>query len=492
MSVFTLSQNQSASKNSPELLYFQDSYKTQRVLTPLEIFGSQAWNDPLFTQQWFLRNEGQTAPSNRAGKQGADIQLPEELLELPNRHPVILALIDSGIDMSHPDLNFERLFINNGESGLDHQGQEKSKNGIDDDENGFVDDVQGWSFADDSPVQRDSLGHGTHLAGLLLARSNNGIGIASPWTGFNVMPLQIFSGAHPSVPVEKVAASIRYAVDHGARVISASFGTSFHSDSLLKAIEYAREKDVLVVSAVGNFRKNLDKEPSFPASYALENQLSVAASDNRDLATLFTNYGLAAEIFAPGEAILSTAPGGSYAIRSGTSQACPLVSAAAAQLRSVFPEKSAVQIKQLILEAADEKPGFVGFSQNARRLNFKNALLQARGERLSIPPQTKVRHVEQVVESEHPYRATLRQNFPIVVSSDALSFRLHFERFSTQSTDVLMIRDSKGTVTQQLSGELGSFWSAYITGGQALLEFQTDAYVSDWGWRIDKIELIAP
>lgn len=449
-------------------------------------------NDPLFALQWYFRNFGQEVPPSGVGTVGADIVIP---VPWPNQmagEPVLLALIDSGIDVAHPDIDRDRLHVNSGELGLDSSGRDRSKNGVDDDGNGFVDDVSGWSFADDSALQTDSLGHGTHLAGLLIAKPDNALGMAVPWNGFMLLSLQIFSGSRPSVPVEKIADAIRYAVDNGAKVVSASFGTPTHSEHLLSALRYALEHDVLVVAAAGNFRKNLQEEPSFPASYRLPNLISVAASGNTDLASLFTNFGPEVDIFAPGESIVSTSLRAGFATRSGTSQACPLVAAVAAELRFRFPNLGAAEIKKRIVEGGDQRQGLVGFSRNGIRLNFRNALSGFSGVRLDVPSEQDIRRLAYPLESEHPYRGGLQTVRQVSLPEGVRSFRLNFDRFSTQSTDVLYIRDRSGRIVQQLSGELGAFRTAFIAGAGATLEFRTDAFVSDWGWRISSIELIGP
>jgi hypothetical protein len=449
-------------------------------------------NDPLFPLQWYFRNLGQEVPPSGSGTIGADIAIPSPWPNHVTGDRVLLALIDSGFDVAHPDIDLDRLHVNSGELGLDSSGRDKAKNGLDDDGNGFIDDVSGWSFADDSPFQADSLGHGTHLAGLLIAKRDNELGIAVPWSGFNLLPLQIFSGKRPSVPVEKIADAIRYAVDNGAKVISASFGTPTHSDHLLSALRYALEHDVLVVSATGNFRKNLQNEPSFPASYRLPNLISVSASGNTDLASLFTNFGPEVDIFAPGESIVSTSLRSAYATRSGTSQACPLVAAVAAELRFRFPSFTAAEIKKRIVDAGDQLQGLVGFSKNGVRLNYRNALSGHSGIRLDATPEHELRRLSYQLESEHPYRAGHQSVMRVILPDGVRSFRLKFEKFSTQSTDVLYIRDQSGRIVQQLSGELGDFRTAFISGAEATLEFRTDAFVSDWGWRISHVELIGP
>jgi hypothetical protein len=480
--------NQGVLPSGEHLVHFAESVWFRAGTAKMPQISGMHFSDPLFQKQWYLFNAGQSFPSTDEGKKGADIGLPDVLPLVNKTGQVVLALIDSGIDFQHPDLDSSRFFVNTGESGFDVLGQDKAHNGVDDDGNGYIDDVSGWSFAEDSPHQVDALGHGTHLAGLLLAKSDNAEGIASPWNGFRVMSLQIFSGAKPSVSSEKIAQAIRYSVDNGASVISASFGTQSYSEAIFQAIDYARRKDVLVVSAAGNFRRNIDLEPSYPASYRLENQISVGASDNRDIAASFTNYGTTIDIFAPGEAILSTAPKGQYAFRSGTSQACPLVAAVAAQLRAQSPESTSQQIKIRIIEGADEKTGLTVFSSSARRLSFKNALRGLSGERIETPLGER-QVLIQLLESEHPYRSSIRKSYEMRLPEGAKAFRLHFDQFSTQSTDMLVVRDQFGQAVHRFSGQLGSFWSGFVLGEKVYLEFTTDKFVGDWGWRIDKIEV---
>ncbi|MFZ9520526.1 MAG: S8 family peptidase [Silvanigrellaceae bacterium] len=483
-----VSGHQGVLRGEERLVHFTDSVYFSPVRTGVIGFSFLDFADPFFSAQWYLSNKGQKFPSVLEGKPGADIGLPSIFPHESNDREVILALIDSGVDFEHPDFDSSRFFVNRGETGIDSAGRDKAHNGLDDDGNGYVDDARGWSFADDSPNQIDALGHGTHLAGLLLAKADNGIGIASPWSGFRVMSLQIFSGARPSVSAEKIAQAIRYAVDNGASVVSASFGTQSYSEEIFQAINHARQKDVLVVSAAGNFRRNIDNEPSYPASYRLDNQITVGASDNRDIATNFTNYGNTVDIFAPGEAIQSTAPGGQYAIRSGTSQACPLVAAVAAQLKAQSPDSTSQQIKARILDGADESLGLTVFSDSDKRLSFKNALKALTGERIEYPKGRR-QELLMVLQSEHPYRSQFNESHEIVLPEGANGYRLHFDQFSTQSTDVLVIFDDDGKPVQRFSGQLGAFWSGFVSARKIHIAFSTDKFVADWGWRIDKIEV---
>jgi subtilisin family serine protease len=349
--------------------------------------------------------------------------------------------------------------------------------------------VRGWSFADNSAQQKDGNGHGTHLMGMLAAMHNNALGISSPWRGFKILPVQIFSGAHPSVSTEKIFEAIRYAVDMGASVISASFGTPSFSEIILEAVRYAEQHNVVFVSAVGNFRKNLNVETNFPSGFGLANQIAVGASDNRDLAASFSNFGNSVDIYAPGENIVSLSLKEQYASRSGTSQACPLVAATAAMVRAINPELTAPQVKERLLDAADEKSGLVGFAASPKRINVANALSGALGARLQRFEFSEWNTVAVDVQSEHPYRNNKEVRYLISAPLDTRFFRIHFSRIQTESSDTITLITATGEALALYSGGVGEMWSPVISGSAAAIVFKTNEFVFDWGFAVDKLEI---
>jgi subtilisin family serine protease len=482
--VATHSSIAASSADEPPVL-FNEPVSSEVVEEPNGLM--QQGSDPLRSEQWYLENSGQLGSKGTPGVVGADIGFPNNLDDYPVKEPLTLAIIDTGLNFEHPDLNLDRMFINAGESGLDSDGNDKATNGRDDDNNGFVDDVRGWSFADGGPSLPDGRRHGTHLTGLMTARTDNSIGIAAPWRGFNVLPIQIFSSAHPSVPTEKIAAAVHYAVDMGAKVISASFGTPSFSQVMADAVAYANAHDVLFVSATGNFRRNLDIEPNYPSGYGFPNQIAVGSSDRRDLFSSFSNFGTAVDIASPGEEIVSLSDKNGYLSTYGTSQATPLVSATAAMLRALYPELSAPQIKDRILQGADEKIGLKNFTISGRRLNVANAVAGRLGLRLPSYDVGQWPSTSLVLESEHPYRANLNQRFMVKAPSGSVRFRLHFSRLQTQSSDILFINTRAGTTLIQMSGEMGAFWTPVIEGDEAELLFKTDSIGLDWGFAVDAL-----
>lgn len=484
-----------------ELIEFQDSvsdstlsfypkYFLESASASSQLFAN--WSDPLFLQQWFLENRGKASIAEQVLYKlpiaGADIRMPQRWENIPILQPVVLAVLDTGVDLAHPDIDPDKFFVNFGESGPDAFGADKCCNGIDDDRNGYVDDVRGWNFADNSAQQKDANGHGTHLMGMLGAMHDNGVGISSPWRGFKILPVQIFSGSHPSIPSEKIAAAIKYAVDMGASVISASFGTPSFNQVSLDAVKYAEEHNVLFISAVGNFRKNLNVEPNYPSGFGLANQIAVGASDSRDLAASFSSFGNSVDIFAPGENLVSLALNRRYALRSGTSQACPLVAATAAMIRAIHPHLSAPQVKERILNAADERQGLVGFAAEPKRISVVNALAGVDGYRL---PRFEFSHWNTIsvnVQSEHPYRHGQEVRFRIDAPAGTKNFRLHFSAIQTESRDILTLVSQDGWPVATYSGSMGALWSPVLSGASVAIILSTDAFVSEWGFAVDRIE----
>ncbi len=446
------------------------------------------FTDPLFPEQWYFRNQGQVSSKRKiSGIPGADIAFPDNIANYPFTNQVTLAIIDSGIPLSHPDFDVEKILVNSGEQGLDEEGRDKATNNRDDDGNGFIDDIMGWNFADNNNILQDSLGHGSHLTGLLAAKTDNAIGIAAPWRGFRILPIRVFSGAHPSVPSGTTAAAIRYAVHRGARVISASFGTPSFSPDIQAAVAYANDHDVLFVGAAGNFRKNLDVEHDYPSNFGFANQIVVGSSERRDLLSDFSNFGKTVDISAPGEDVLSFALPDGYIARSGTSQACPLVAATAAMLRSMHTSLTSPQIKSLILAAADQRSGLEGLTKSALRLNVANALEGRMGIRFPNLNENEWTQTPVSVESKHPYRGSNNSRYSVIAPLGTKHFRIHFAKISTQSQDRVNIIDAKGHLITQISGVHESFWSPVLDGESAQLELQVETNTNDWGFSVDSL-----
>jgi len=252
---------------------------------------------------------------------------------------IIIAIVDTGVNYTHSDLN-NNIWTNPGEI---------ANNNIDDDGNGFIDDIRGWDFQNDDKDPRDNCDHGSRVAGIAAAETNNNLGIAG--AAFNkglIMPLAAANGTC-KLPVAALAGAIKYAADNGAKIINMSFGDPGISPTLKEAVDYALARKVLMVAAAGNDAKNIDTDPLgpyIPASYP--GVLTVSAVDNNGQFAAFSNFGDSVDVAAPGFNILSTTFSGSnYGTDSGTSFSAPQVSGLGALIMSLdasFDGEDAFQI----------------------------------------------------------------------------------------------------------------------------------------------------
>lgn len=291
-------------------------------------------DDPLFDQLWHLQNTGQVG-----GTPGADLCAPQAWDITGGDPSVVVAVIDSGVDTQHPDL-VNRFF--------QHPG-ELAANGLDDDGNGFVDDVLGYDFAAGSGNVTASYYHGTAVAGVVAAAGGDGIGVAglagggSGGQGCRLMALSIGAFSPQGSLLDD---AIVYAADNGARVISLSL-TIGGSSAINAAIDYARDvKGVFIACASGNNGSFV----GYPASHP--SVVAVGSSNRYDGLSSFSNGGQGLDLVAPGEEILMTTLGGGWASNSGTSFAAPQVSALAALLLSFNPALTATELKTLMISSA--------------------------------------------------------------------------------------------------------------------------------------------
>lgn len=294
---------------------------------------------------------------------------------------VIVAVIDTGIDYEHPDIT-NNLWLNRGED-INGDGQVSSSdfNGLDDDGNGFIDDVRGWDFTD-APnypdggdyLQRDNdpmdeHGHGTGVAGIIAAQADNEIGIAGLAFNCRVMNLRAFNSSGYGEE-DDAASAILYAIANGARVINMSFGDVFVSRLLEDIIKYAYRQGVVLVASAGNSSTD---EIHYPSGFA--ETISVGATDDNDLLAGFSNFGATVDLVAPGSFVLSLHREAEYQNWSGTSFSAPFVSAAAALVLSDQPVLDADAVRARLVNAADDL-GEIGWDDTfgAGRLNIMRAL----------------------------------------------------------------------------------------------------------------------
>lgn len=413
-------------KNDPNVLYIQPNYKLRLIEDfsnsgtyqspnfiaelmkqsmqagpiaedkpelPSVMTGGGSGADPLAINQWGMKDIGVKNAWKKARGAG-----------------VIVAVIDSGVDYTHEDL-IQNMWRNQGELGFDEHGRNKANNNVDDDGNGYVDDVVGWDFSDndhkpydvhgtilDVVLKGENPGHGTHCAGNVAAREGNGKGIAGVAPDAQIMALRFISKAGQGTTADAIKAII-YAVNNGARVLSNSWGSEGtdpkeegDNRAMQEVIASGQEKGVLFVFAAGNghagvgYDNDKDPKPGIPASYPIENIISVAAIDQTDKLGAFSNWGLhTVHIAAPGVKVYSTTVDNTYADTlfdilglkatwDGTSMAAPHVSGALALYWSLHPTANWRDVKKALLDSAVPIVSMKGKSVTGGKLNVEKLL----------------------------------------------------------------------------------------------------------------------
>jgi subtilisin family serine protease/subtilisin-like proprotein convertase family protein len=340
------------------LAYFQ-AQSWVRYATPDYIVSlARTPNDTSFTSQWGLNNTGQNG-----GTIGADIHAPAAWNVTTGTGKTIVAIIDTGVDYTHPDLA----------ANMWHNPGEIAGNGKDDDHDGYVDDVYGWNFLANNNNVMDDNGHGTHVAGIIGA-VNNGSGVVGVDWNVQIMALK-FLDSTGSGNLSNAIRALNYAVAHGAKVSNNSYGGGGYYQAFNDAVAAAARAGHIFVAAAGNDGVNTDVYPQYPADYNLDNIISVAATDRNDRLASFSNYGArTVDLAAPGVSIYSTYKGGGYMTMSGTSMATPFVTGAVALLEDLHPTWGYRQIITQILNNTDPLPSLQGKTVSGGRLDLAKAI----------------------------------------------------------------------------------------------------------------------
>jgi subtilisin family serine protease/subtilisin-like proprotein convertase family protein len=335
-------------------------------------------NDPQFTDQWQLENIGQLA-GGVPGTPDADIDATLAWDTTIGTQDVIMAVIDTGVDMDHPDL-FENIWTNPGEI---------AGNGIDDDNNGFIDDVHGWDFGELDNDPDDAAGHGSAVAGTIAAVGNNGVGVTGVAWNVSILPIKI-AGRFGDLTLSAIVGAHEYLtmmIGQGHNIVGSNnsygaFAPTFWEDQVDGFIaektaiqDFISAGGIFVAAAGNNGADNDSTFTAFPASYDVPGIISVAATDNNDALASFSNYGAEkVDLGAPGVSIWTTAMGGGYGSFSGTSAASPMVAGAVALLKSANPDASAIEVRQALMDGADRVAGLQNKTVSGGRLNIAESL----------------------------------------------------------------------------------------------------------------------
>ncbi|MEK4501848.1 S8 family peptidase [Bacillus sp. FSL R12-0069] len=300
------------------------------------VYPAASSNDASYHSLWGFKNTGQNIQGS-IGTPNIDINVEEAWTKTEGSSNIAIGIIDTGIDINHPDLK----------NNIWKNPDEIPGDGIDNDNNGYIDDIYGWDFVNNNNSVYDGAedSHGTHVAGTIAAEKNNTIGVVGVAPQVKVMSLK-FLGTNGGT-ISNAIRAIEYAKNKGIKITNNSWGGGGFSQALYDAIQ---QSNSLFIAAAGNNGNNADQTPMYPAAYNLSNILSVASITNKGSLSSFSNYGKASvDVAAPGTDILSTLPNNSYGFYSGTSMATPHASGVAALIQSAYPSYSPVEIKNKIM-----------------------------------------------------------------------------------------------------------------------------------------------
>lgn len=478
-------------RNADRLAVLVDPLGRDRaeLLGALDGDESTSWAEPQFVYRpsaspndygeymWGLNNTG-----INGGAAGADIDA-FGAWEITRGAGIVVAVIDTGVDITHPDL-MPNLWVN---------VDEVPGNGIDDDGNGYVDDVNGYDFVNRDADPNDIDQHGTHVAGSVAARGDDGYGVPGVAYEARIMSLKFLDGWRGGLS-SQAAEAITYAVNNGAHVINASWGGPGQSSAIRNAIAYARSRGVIFVAAAGNEGRNNDVNSNFPANYTLDNIVSVAASDRRDRLGSFSNYGgNSVHVAAPGVDIVSTVPGPNWSYMDGTSMAAPYVAGAAALIRSVAPSMTPAGVRNLLMESSTPVSALSGLVASGGRIDAFAALSQIappqqqeEPEEPTEPPPVDWTFQPFTAGSSHPYSNNFSGQVQVEAPAGASEIRLHFSRIDVEANyDFVVVRDDAGTKLAEWSGDLGSVVSEAFPHRAVQLFLFTDGSVTEWGLELE-------
>lgn len=322
------------------------------------------FNDPLTKRLWAFNS-----------KAGMKVSSAYDILPLRVPQEIIVAVVDTGVDHKHEDLK-DIMWRNE---------KEIPGNGIDDDNNGYIDDIHGINT-----LVRDSKGratmntmashwHGTHVAGTIAATQNNGLGIAGVANNVKIMAIRTVPDDADELDSDIVEAFV-YAQKNGAKIINCSFGKQVNEGGMIvrDTIDAIGKKGVLVVAAAGNDESNNDISPKYPAAFDSKTMMVIAATDITGAISDFSNFGYkTVDVAAPGSDIYSTINNNKYEMASGTSMATPNAVGVAAMVLGYFPKLKPLELKNLLMNTADKIPAYKGKVLSGGRINMKKALEKA-------------------------------------------------------------------------------------------------------------------
>ncbi len=439
--------------------------------------GTQALpNDPMLDQLWGLINTGSNLTSQVTSREGIDVDVQRGWELETGSRDVVIAVIDTGVDHTIEDLA-PNMWTNDAE--LNGQA------GVDDDGNGFVDDIYGYDFANGDGDPMDDHGHGSHCSGTIGAKGNDGKGIVGVAWDVRIMGIKFLTGSGSGTLANAIK-SIDYATLMGVNVMSNSWGGGGFSEELKASIERARDAGILFTAAAGNSKSNNDRDPSYPASYDVDNIISVAAIDSDGRLASFSSYGRnTVHVAAPGVGILSTTPDG-YKSWSGTSMATPHVSGVAALVLSHVPGISMADLKRRIVGRTSPVSAIRSKVASGGIVSAYHALTDTPAPADPNDPFNWDKNTHNI-STPHPYTDAFSQEWTVSVPG-ASRISIYFSRFETErSYDKVQFLDAAMEVVGEMSGSFDDSFSPVFEGDTITLRFTSDSSVNKYGFDVQAV-----
>jgi len=440
-------------------------------------------DDPRFAELWGMDNTGTNEPNGSPGVAGADINAIKAWEISKGSFDVKIAVIDTGIDYLHPEI-MRNVWVN--------EAERVGEPGVDDDGNGFIDDIHGYNFSNQTGDPRDDHGHGTHCSGTIGAVHNNGEGVAGVMDKVTFVAVK-FLNASGSGTLEGAVMSIDYATILDVDIMSNSWGGGGFSQAMLDAIERASEKGIIFTAAAGNSTSDNDSGSHFPSNYDVVNVISIAAHNAQNSLATFSSFGRrTVEVAAPGRNVLSTVLNNGYDVYSGTSMATPHVSGALGLLIAHNGGRLPLEeLKERLMWTSIPIPSFRTKLISGGRLDAYNLLTDTRPTRMRPDPDAWIgRGLDEIFESEHPYadKTTISKTFTV---EGAKFLRVVIRRMELEKRyDNLHFFDGTGLEVEKMSGTFENIKSDFIVGDTVTVEFRSDSSITQWGFVIDSIEFI--
>lgn len=436
-------------------------------------------NDPQLSQLWGLKNDGQTVTGDlgpKAGRAGIDIDAARAWQVETGSRQVVVASIDTGVDHAIEDLA-PNMWVN--------EAEKNGAAGADDDNNGFVDDIYGYNFVTNQGDPKDDHGHGSHTSGTIGAKGDNGIGIVGVAWNVRIMGVKFLSASGGGTLADAVK-SIDYTTQMKVDMTSNSWGGGGYSQALYDSIKRAGDAGILFVAAAGNSASNNDDAPEYPASYDLDNIISVAAIDNAGQMAYFSCYGKSTvDVAAPGVNIYSTIPGG-FDSWSGTSMATPHVTGVAALLKSKNPSMTYADIKARIINTARPLGTLRGKVLSGGMVNAYHALLNTAPPPDANDPFNWDKSTYNI-STPHPYSEKYSNTWTVNVPG-AKKVAVYFSKFETETGyDKVVFKDANGNIVGTMSGSLGEGFSPVAEGDTLIITFTSDESANGYGFDVEAV-----